>query len=72
MEGLQYLNKTATAKTGAYPRTEHGKGRVIAYCGAPMVCLLQEDGSTFWWRVDLCEFEQPLAPLASEDRPLSE
>jgi hypothetical protein len=56
MEGLEYLNKIAVAKTGTIPRIEHGEGEVIAYSGAPMVCIRRKDGSTFWWRVDLCEF----------------
>lgn len=34
-----------------------GAGKVIGYCDAPQVLIEREDGSTFWWRADLCKEE---------------
>lgn len=31
----------------------HALGRVVAYCEAPQVLILTEDGTKIWWRADM-------------------
>lgn len=35
----------------------HATGRVIAFCDAPTICILTEQGERIWWRADLAEIE---------------
>lgn len=49
--GFDLLNKQAMARTAQ--GEDYGAGEVIAYC---MVRIRCADGTSFWWRVDLCRF----------------
>lgn len=68
MAGAKSINKLlgmhATAKTAQGEK--HREGRVIGYSNAPMVCIRDAAGNNFWWRADLCEYEEP--PLAKEEK----
>lgn len=55
--GSDLLNRKAIACTiRADISQQWDKGTVISYCDAPMVHIRRADGSTFWWRADLCLF----------------
>ena len=49
------IGKIAKKKSGLGSE----EGKVIAFSDAPLVCVYKPDGTIDWWRVDLCEFEQP-------------
>jgi hypothetical protein len=34
-------------------RGPHARGRIVAYCDVPSVCIETEAGERVWWRADL-------------------
>lgn len=66
--GFDLLHMHATARTA--PGAYYDQGEVIAYCEAPQVCIRRADGTTLWWRVDLCTFSDPSTTAPEkEDTP---
>lgn len=53
MDGVEWLGKPVRMKFGT--GNVLGSGNVIAFCGAPMVCVELETGERVWWRADMCE-----------------
>jgi len=41
----------------------YSEGEVIAFCDVPQVKVRRSDGSTFWWRADLCEFSDKIVTV---------
>lgn len=56
------LTKHAIARS-AGDHVPHATGQIIAYCAAPMVCILTEDGTHVWWRADLTEVLPEPSPV---------
>jgi hypothetical protein len=53
-------NKThVDANYASGPGYPHSSGEVIAYASAPQVRIRRKDGTTFWWRADLCTETPP-------------
>lgn len=65
------LGMYATAYTA--PGAVHGVGQVVGYSDAPQFCIRRADGSTFWWRADLCrEMTQNDTELVERSSPMNE
>lgn len=54
----------AVARTNADKRVVT-MGQIIAYSGAPMVCIQDSNGDKMWWRADLCQIVPPISETAS-------
>lgn len=57
LRGEDYIFMHATAKT--IPGEVVAIGEVVAYCDGPQVLIVTPEGRRVWWRVELCEFEEP-------------
>lgn len=71
---LETIGKAVEAFTVPNMRMPQGgpyaEGEVIGACDAPMLHIRRADGSTFWWRADLCR-EAPLPFDAATEAHLS-
>lgn len=70
MDDLEWLGKIVGMTTK--PGSVVGGGKVIAYCPAPMVCVMLANGKRVWWRADLCEIEAEESASPSDRNDIME